>query len=221
MDTTAIYPNRVSDKAKLEAKLRLPEFPELYTKGTVVFYTADDTLISVGYTRIVYGDHGPYVEFDKSTVNFDAFTFKKKSEHAWYDEWYSKDSTRTMLYDQKKGVEMLSNPPAGAHSYRGNRTGGYADYVVGMIYVDPYKCKLMCRPHTEDIPSSKPTYCGNCGARLLGVLEVPNVCNNCYNEFHSGGWDCGTPGAILDIPVYTHKPTESEIAKNKQFGPEF
>lgn len=128
----------------------MPEFPELEKRGTVVFRTKSGTLISRGYKRIVYGDHGPYIEFEKSTVDFTGFTFKQKSMHAWYDEWYSKDRDNVMLYDQKKGVEMLHNPPStGDKFYKGNRREGYADYVVGMIYVDPYKVSLSLIPKTK------------------------------------------------------------------------
>jgi hypothetical protein len=174
MNTTAIYPNRIKDKAKLESTLGLPEFPELCTKGIPILRTKDNTLISKGYTRIVYGDHGPYIEFAKDTVAFDGFTFKKKSTYAWYDEWYSKDDTHTMLYDQKKGVEMLSNPPAGDHSHRGNRNGGYADYVVGMIYVDPYKCNIAYAD--PDLPNV-PIACWGCTRDTMGDGDVCAECN--------------------------------------------
>lgn len=136
--TTAIYPNRVKDKERLEA-MGFEEWPEW--PNTRVF-TKLGMLISNDYVRIVFGDHGPYIEIDPKDVAFDNFTFKKKSDLAWYDEWYSKDDTKTMLYAQKRDVKMLPNPPKGKYSFRGNRSEGYADYKVGMIYVDPDKVSL-------------------------------------------------------------------------------
>ena len=57
--TTAIYPNRIADKEKLECKYMIGEFGNSTTK----FYTSTGCLFATGYNRIVYGDHGPYVEF--------------------------------------------------------------------------------------------------------------------------------------------------------------
>ena len=35
------------------------------------------THIATGYRRIVYGDHGPYVEFDKSQIVFESFPISR------------------------------------------------------------------------------------------------------------------------------------------------
>jgi hypothetical protein len=132
LNTTAIYPNRVKDKERVEA-MGLPEFPS----GPITLRTKAMTHICNEYVRVVYGDHGPYIEIEKSKTNFTRFAFRQKSPFAWYDEWYANDSTRTMLYEQKKTVNMLPNPPKGKYSFNGNRKEGYADYKVGMIYVSP------------------------------------------------------------------------------------
>lgn len=58
--TTALYPNRMTDKAKVE-RLGFTEEPDAPTP----LYLPDGTLFSHSYTRIVYGDHGPYVELTK------------------------------------------------------------------------------------------------------------------------------------------------------------
>lgn len=136
MKSTAIYPNRVRDKEDVERILGTPEFPE---DDIYEFYTKSGTHIATGYTRIVYGDHGPYIEFEKSMIHSDNFTYRRKCEYAYYDEMYSKDSSRTMLYVQRRTVVNLPNPPSGPKSFRGNRLEGYADYKAGMVYVDPFK----------------------------------------------------------------------------------
>lgn len=131
LKTTAIYPNRIRDKNDVEVNLCLSEFGDEKTE----FRTKNGTLFAKGYVRIVYGDHGPYVEFEKYHIDFSIFKLHKKSNRAWYDEWYLED---IMLYDQKKDVSMLPNPPRGKKSFRGNRKEGYADYRVGKIYLDPF-----------------------------------------------------------------------------------
>lgn len=62
--TTAKYPNRVRDKKKVELLTGLKELGNNSTE----FYTKQNTLLFVGYDRIVYGDHGPYVEFSKEQL---------------------------------------------------------------------------------------------------------------------------------------------------------
>jgi hypothetical protein len=49
-----------------------------------------------------------------------------------------------MLYDQLRNVKNLVNPPRDGKAgiFCGKRAEGYADYVVGMIYVDPYACRF-------------------------------------------------------------------------------
>ena len=140
-DTTAIYDNRIADKIKLEKAFGLPE------NGTgfkVRILTNTGIAISTGYVRIVYGDHGPYIEMDRRTVNWKNFTCERKGI-GYYDKWYSRD--RVMLYDQKRTVSALKNPPRDGKSgiFLGNRPEGYADYKIGMIYVDPYACMYMFR----------------------------------------------------------------------------
>jgi hypothetical protein len=129
-ETTAIYPNRIKDKARVEA-MGFPEFG-----SDMKLRTRSGTLISRGYVRVVYGDHGPYIEMLRGQVNWEAFECERKGK-GYYDKWFSKDASHIMLYDQKRDVGHLPNPPAGKYSYRGYRTEGYADYRVGRAYVDP------------------------------------------------------------------------------------
>jgi hypothetical protein len=137
METTAIYPNRIADKEKLE---RLIGLPEDGTGIRVRIITKTGYLVSVGYIRIVYGDHGPYIEMDRNTVYWKNFDCERKGI-GYYDKWFSPD--RVMLYDQLKTVSLLRNPPQDGKTgtARNNVEGGYADYRIGKIYVDPYQCK--------------------------------------------------------------------------------
>lgn len=136
--TTAIYPNRQKEKAELEKATGLDEFGN----ETQEFYTSRGTLFAVGYSRIVYGDHGPYLEFRKDQIRC---TLRGKFSRpcpptAFYEWLCPTDGSGVKVYNQKKDVKHLKNPPAGG--FRGNRAEGYADYRVGMIYVDPYSLRL-------------------------------------------------------------------------------
>ncbi len=63
--TTAIYENRLQDKEELESKLDLSEEGDFSTE----FYSpSSGTLLFKGYERIVYGDHGPYIEFKLNNI---------------------------------------------------------------------------------------------------------------------------------------------------------
>lgn len=129
--------NRQRDKARVEAELGLSEFGDNFTQ----FYlrTADGTpsvLIGIGFERIVYGDHGPYIELAKNQVNWETFPIVvEKPEHAFYDEYFT--SCRTlMLYAQKRPVFHKKNPPPGEWSQANNREEGYANYLSGKHYVE-------------------------------------------------------------------------------------
>ena len=73
----------------------------------------DATMIAKGYNRVVYGDHGPYVV--------------QKTARAFYDERYT-TNPYVKLYEQKKSVKGVRNPPPGLYSKNNNRPEGYADY---------------------------------------------------------------------------------------------
>jgi hypothetical protein len=133
--TTAIYPNRVIDKEKLELDLGLDEFGD----NTTYFYTKNGTLFAVGYIRIVYGDHGPYVEFNVINIRSELRrkSYKPFDPASFYDWLVPVNDSSLKVYDQKRDVRYLKNPPEGG--FKGNREEGYADYKVGMFYVNPYE----------------------------------------------------------------------------------
>jgi hypothetical protein len=132
--STAIYPNRKKDKKKVEAKLNLREFG----RPTTAFYTPSGVLFAVGYNRVVYGDHGPYVEFDRAQIKAELRArYKKSVQPEHYYEWLTPYTDKAMkVYDQKRTVQHMKNPPKGG--FRGNRAEGYADYKIGKVYVSPY-----------------------------------------------------------------------------------
>lgn len=162
METTAIYPNRIEDKERLESKLKISEFSE--RKRGFVY---QGCLIARGYNRVVYGDHGPYVEFKAEhivTPLVDRFGRSNiimpeekdaKFYYFWLNPlWPNPDvdpsdliaGTDTLILDLKvywqiKPVTNLPNAPRRADGKKSNfnRAEGYADYKRGLYYIDPYE----------------------------------------------------------------------------------
>ncbi|CAD7944446.1 unnamed protein product, partial [Amoebophrya sp. A120] len=74
------------------------------------------TLVSEkGYRRIVFGDHGPYLEFTAEQIHLPSFPFvRRKPHHAFYDEhWFMQDKfLKSCLFlsnrEKNKSVERTS-----------------------------------------------------------------------------------------------------------------
>lgn len=132
--TTAKYPNRARDKDRVEALKGWAE----QGNPDQLFYTHSQ-LFAQGYRRIVYGDHGPYLEFSVDHLQVPLVShFDQKVPKSAYYEWMDvKGDARTKVYAQLKSVADLPNPPAGG--FRGNRAEGYADYVPGFFYVSVWE----------------------------------------------------------------------------------
>lgn len=148
--STAIYDNRIEDKNLLESKLSLSELGDEIKE----FYTLNDKLFATGYNRVVYGDHGPYLEFDQKHIKLKLFSrFNNPIDvnnlpdenHKYYYFWmYPYGSIDTKVYLQIKSVTNLPNAPKRDDGKKSNfnRVEGYADYKRGLYYVDPYQLKL-------------------------------------------------------------------------------
>lgn len=154
MQTTAIYPNRIQDKEQLEKTTGLSEFGN----ETTTFLTKAGALFAVGYVRIVYGDHGPYIEFEAKHIKAQ---LKRKfnrplPSHCFY-EWLETTDSSVKVYDQKRNVKHLKNPPQGG--FVGNREEGYADYRSGYLYVAPNDLNI---DRIQKEPVVNGIWCGDC-----------------------------------------------------------
>ena len=137
--------NRKRDRNRVENQLFLPELGS--AQCNIQFFNAfnNSQLIATNYNRIVYGDHGPYIEFNADQINWDSFpnTQSKGDSVAYYDEFYAKDDNQqnkekmVKLYAQRKTVHDQPNPPPGKYSTNHNRDEGYADYKIGLYYISP------------------------------------------------------------------------------------
>lgn len=154
--TTAIYPNRIIDKKELELKLGLPE----EGSSNFIFYF-NSNIIAIGYERLVYGDHGPYLEFTKNQIKCNLlskfnndFDINKLPplNYKYYYFWLCPENLDENLrlypddlkiYLQIKNVHDLSNAPKRTDGKKSvyNRKEGYADYRRGYLYINPYDLK--------------------------------------------------------------------------------
>lgn len=85
------------------------------------FYNKCGTLIARGYTRIVIGDYGPFIEIDASQIVMENIKNRWAGEPSRYVKYIwmeTKDEIKTKVYYQKNVVE-------------------YADYKIDMYYIDP------------------------------------------------------------------------------------
>lgn len=148
--STAIYKNRLADKKDLESKLDLSEQGNLDTE----FYIPNGELLFKGYERIVYGDHGPYIEFNLSQLKAQLFSkFGNKidtdnlpeEDYKYYYFWLlPKFHSEIKIYLQIKTVHNLPNAPKREDGKPSafNRVEGYADYKRDYFYVDPYSIQI-------------------------------------------------------------------------------
>ena len=143
--STAIYPNRIEDKKLVENLFSLKEFGN----EEQIFYIRDE-IVFIGYDRIVYGDHGPYIEFSnrhirrKLVCKFTGkviYSLSVPSKPVYYYMWlYPQDMPEVKIYYQLKTVNNLPDAPLreDGKPSKFNRKEGYADYKVGKFYISPF-----------------------------------------------------------------------------------
>lgn len=108
----------------------LPEWCVLNGDAGAVLRTLDGTVLCKGYSRIVIGDYGAFVEIAPEQIRKEVLRCKPGQEYRYQDERFSqhvkylwltaKDRSDCKIYFQKKKVE-------------------YADYTPGFFYISPYE----------------------------------------------------------------------------------
>jgi len=102
-------------------RLRIP----LDGRDKLALFSKSGTLLSKGYTRVVIGERGPYVEFNESQILISNFEIPEEEKYrltngvSFYVEYRSKDKDYVKLYFQKRKV-------------------AYADYRIGLYYISPF-----------------------------------------------------------------------------------
>jgi len=95
-----------------------------------VFYDKQGNVLANGYTRIVIGDRGPYIEFRRGMINYTNW-IETEVGHVYYREWRSRP-LNVKAYYQLKNVN-------------------YADYVIGLFYISPFDLNTESGPIIEKI----------------------------------------------------------------------
>lgn len=146
--STATYPNRRKDKEDIEKFKGFSEegskVIDIHTSPTKDCKT---TRICRGYRRVVYGDHGPYLELNEDDVEWDQFRLVRKTSHSYYDLAFTFGGN-AKLYIQKRGVKHKPNPPSDgrARTVRNHCREGYADYQPGFVYIEAFSVVPMISP---------------------------------------------------------------------------
>jgi hypothetical protein len=114
-------------------------------------YTPKNKLIAKGYRRIVFSDHGPYVEFE----TLDHTNLYKARQGDWFDTYLEKGTPKAQLnvYYQTKPVRSRNPPRNGLFRADNDRAGGYADYARGYYYISIFHLKF--RFNNRDTISGK------------------------------------------------------------------
>lgn len=152
--TTAIYKNRIEDKEILERFMNLPEDES----EDIELWIPSGPLFSRGYERIVYGDHGPYIEYQRKHILVELIS-KKGVNEGYYRTPELPDAEKCLryyislcpihdgcvfkyikVYWQIKPVSDKPNAPRREDEKPScfNRVEGYADYRRGYFYISPY-----------------------------------------------------------------------------------
>lgn len=126
-------PKELSEKYRQFYIDNLPEGLSIEQSDTVLC-TKTGTVVCNGYTRIVVGDYGAFIEFDEERANLDKYIIAPGQEYRVYNPRYSKnvkyiwmtipDGSNIKIYKQKKKV-------------------AYADYKSGMYYISPHECMIL------------------------------------------------------------------------------
>lgn len=96
----------------------------------VELYTAGNTLLCKGYTRIVIGDYGAFVEISPEQIEKDSLIVKPGQEYRINDPKYS---------GNVKYHWLTVDDGSDCKVYFQQKTVSYADYCPGMYYISPYE----------------------------------------------------------------------------------
>lgn len=96
-------------------------------------YTKNGTSICNGYTRIVVGDYGAFVEFDEVQANSQRYIIAPGQEYRVNDPRYSKNV---------KYIWMTITDGSNIKIYKQKREVAYADYKSGFYYISPHECVI-------------------------------------------------------------------------------
>ena len=131
--TTVDSSNRRRDRNRVISQTGLREEGDKQTE--IASRSQPEVLLAKEYERIVYGDHGPYMEFKYDQVNWQQFkNYDNKRGNPYYLESSNANET-VKAYRQLRDVKGKPSPPKGLYSQRNSRQEGYADYKPNRVYI--------------------------------------------------------------------------------------
>lgn len=107
----------------------LPDWCDM-TGDNIPLETACGTVIANGYTRIVIGDYGAFVEIAPSRIRMDRLHVRKGQAYRIEDPRYA---------EHVKYLWYTANDKSDVKVYLQKRAVAYADYKPGMIYISVYE----------------------------------------------------------------------------------
>ena len=120
----------------------LPEWCDIGGNFVKPLYSLEGTKIATGYTRIVIGDYGAFVEISPDQIVQENLVVKKGQEFRLSDSQYK---------DRVKYHWLTSRDDSDCKIYFQQKTVEYADYLPGMYYISPYECALVPVWVLEDV----------------------------------------------------------------------
>lgn len=111
----------------------LPAWCEQNGNANAQLFTLDGTHIATGYTRIVIGDYGAFVECSPEQMQLDNVHCKPGQEYRIIDERYSKNT---------KYHWLTAKDNSDCKIYFQQKEVSYADYLPGMYYISPYEIEI-------------------------------------------------------------------------------
>lgn len=124
--------------ASYEKRLKIP----ITGDSTTSFTTKTGRHIATGYSRIVIGDRGPYIEFDANMID-------SSSLHIPKDQEYRMEDMRVYY------IELRSIDKSNVKVYYQLKTVAYADYKLDMFYVTPFELLANGKPIIEKLCDTK------------------------------------------------------------------
>lgn len=122
----------------------LPEWCDITGSPDKSLYTLEGTKIGTGYTRIVIGDYGAFVEISPEQIVQENLIVKKGQEFRLHAPQYK---------DRVKYHWLTTNDKSDCKIYFQQKTVSYADYLPGMYYISPYECALIPQRNLDEVIS--------------------------------------------------------------------
>jgi len=132
--------NTVTNRDPREFSVTIPATGD----DNAIFRTAEGLVVARGYTRVVFGERGPYVEFLPRHMAKQSIRIPQKARWRQDARWR----------DKVKYVEFRTrDSDPGVKVYFQRRTVSYADYLPGRYYIHP--SDLVCDGQPAAIEASR------------------------------------------------------------------